>query len=141
MLDSSPFTVSAAAIFIIIAILYAAETIKGEIRNAMENIHQQFAEFRAAVDRETTRIADFVAKAIAKANTPDGLSPEELAETEATIQHLRLIGGSPEEPLPTPPATPVVDAQPLPAIDTAVGGGEAPIGAGETIADANPNNE
>lgn len=99
------------------AILFLVTIILTDLRRFIVT----FNEFREQIRVETDRIADVVAKLVAKANTPQGLSAKEEAEAQDTIQQLRRIGASSEEPIPAPAPTPATDALPSPAPATSEG--------------------
>ena len=65
-----------------------------------------FEQFRLAIDAETTRLATLVGTLIAKANTPAGLTPEEEAQADALVAHLKAIGADAAAPIPPSPLLP-----------------------------------
>lgn len=71
---------------------------------------EDFQAALAAVDAETTRIADYIQQLLAKLQTT-GLSETEeaqvLADLNAATDRLRSVGTSVENPVPTTPLPPV----------------------------------
>ena len=95
---------------VLVALLFLHQLFMHQgLEKFMSDFHQQFQEFRNAVDIETTRLADLFEKLIKKADAV-GLTDEEMAEANETLRHMRAIGTSPQNPLPEAPATPAIDS-------------------------------